>query len=119
MARALISSENGFLRNVAGFAIAMLVIPIAIIVKLIVAPFEKPIERSPAEVLNHLRDFRDGTGDDYDWDDFVSVPIADPELEVLRASAASLDLPFGAKEFDSLRTLIARAEAIAERPSPD
>ena len=118
MARALISSENDMLRNVAGFAVAMLVVPIAIVVALVLAPFEKPIERSPAEVLSYLRDFRDGTGDDYDWDDFTSVPIADAELEAIRASAASLDLPFGAEEFDSFRALIARAEAIVERPQP-
>ena len=104
------------MRNVASCAVAMLVIPIAIVVKLIVAPFERPIERSPLEVLSYLRDFHDGTGDDYDWDDFTSIPLADAELEELRVSAASLDLPFGAEELTSLRALIARAEAMAERP---
>lgn len=116
MAPALISSENGLLRNVAGIIAAMLVIPIAIVVASIVAPFNGPIERSPDDVLRYLRDFRDGTGNDHEWDDFTSIPLANAELEKVRASAASLDLPFGDDEFSTLRGLIARVEAIVERP---
>ena len=115
MARALISSENSFLRNVAGFCVAILAIPIFIVVKLIVMPFEKPIERSASEVLSILQDFHNGTGDDYDWDDFTSIPVADVELEDIRAIAGSLDLPFGDKELADLRTLIARTEALVEQ----
>jgi hypothetical protein len=36
-------------------------------------------KRTAAEVATYLRDFIDGTGDEWDWDDFESVPIADPE----------------------------------------
>lgn len=118
MARTVISSENGLLRNVAGVAVAMFVIPIAIVVKLIVAPFERPIECSPEEVLRYLRDFHDGTGEDYDWDAFTSIPIADAELEEVRVTAASLDPPFGTEELSSLRALIARVEAIVHRHHP-
>jgi len=115
MARALISSDNSLPRNLAGVAIAVIAIPIAIIVKLIVSPFEKPIKRSPSEVLNYLRGFHDGTGDDYDWDDFTNIPIANAELEDIRAAAASLNLPMGAEELDGLQMLIAKVEAITQR----
>jgi hypothetical protein len=112
MARALISSDNSFLRNFAGVCVAIVAIPTIIAVKLIVMPFEKPIERSASEVLSILQDFRDGTGDDCDWDDFTSIPVVDVELEDIRAIAASLDLPFGDAELAGLRSLITRTEAL-------
>jgi hypothetical protein len=118
--RALISSENSLLRNVAGVAFAMLAIPIVIVVKLIVTPFAKPTSRAADEVAHLLRDFHDGTGDGYDWDDFVSVPIADPRLESIRERAWALNLPVDAKGFGELKLLLEEAEAIvqAENVSP-
>jgi len=35
-----------------------------------------------------------GTGGPWDWDDFISVPIADPALERLRRRCAQLDVEF-------------------------
>ena len=40
-----------------------------------------------------LTDFLAGSGGDWDWDDFTSVPIADPALEQMRAKAAAVPLP--------------------------
>lgn len=51
MARALLSAENNLLRNVAGFAVATLVIPIVILVKLISSPFEKQSNDRPPKFL--------------------------------------------------------------------
>lgn len=118
MRRALISSENTLLWNVIGFVVAMLVIPIVLIAKLVVMPFERPVERSAMEVLRFLRDFHDGTGDDYDWDDFTNVALADSVLEDIRLRAGSLYLPMGAEELKSLRALIAETEAVAARTRP-
>ena len=112
MTRTLISPENSLLRNVAGVAFAMLAIPIVIVVKLIVTLFEKPTDRAADEVVRLLRDFQDGTGDDYDWDDFVSVPIADPRLESIRERASALNLPVDKKGFGELKLLLEEAEAI-------
>ncbi len=101
-----------------GAAFAIILIPIVIVVRLIAIPFDKATERSPAEVLSYLRNFYDGTGDDYDWDDFTSVSISNAELEDIRASAASLDLPMGDGELSSLRALIGKVEAmVAQRPT--
>ena len=120
MTRALISPENSSLRNVAGVAFVLFAIPIIIVVKLIVTHFEKPIDRAPDEVVRLLRDFHDGTGHDDDWDDFVSVPIADPRLESIRERAWGLNLPVDAKGFGELKLFLEEAEAVvqAESPSP-
>ena len=92
----------------------MLAIPIVIVVNLIVTPFEKPTDRAADEVVRFLRDFHNGTGDDYDWDDFVSVPIADPRLESIRERAWALSLPVDATGFGELKVLLEEAEAIVQ-----
>ena len=117
MTRALISPENSLLRNVAGVAVLMLAIPIMIVAKLIITPFEKPVDRSADEVVRFLRDFHNGTGDDYDWDDFISVPIADQRLESIREKARALDLPIDPRGFADLKLLLDEAEAILQAGS--
>jgi hypothetical protein len=98
----------------------ILSLPFLGIMKLLVLPFEKPVDLSPEEVVSYLRDFRDGTGDGRDWDDFTSVSIADPLLEGIRKRAADLDLPISGRNAAPLDTLIAEAEALivqtAEQP---
>jgi hypothetical protein len=37
-----------------------------------------------------IRQFLDGTGGKWDWDDFISITIDDPELEKIRSVAATL-----------------------------
>ena len=85
-----------------------------IVLKLVLMPFERPMKRSPDEVACYLRDFLNGTGGTWDWDDFISVPIADPRLEDLRYRAANLDLPIGDDETASLKALVAEAEMLAD-----
>ena len=82
-------------------------------IKLVTLPFEKPFNRSADEVAQYLRDFLNGTGGDWDWDDFISIPIADPRLEDIRERAAALDLPIADQDTALLMTLIAEAEALA------
>jgi hypothetical protein len=37
------------------------------------------------EVTRYIQDFLDGTGEDWDWDDFNGIPISnDPHLEQIR-----------------------------------
>ena len=43
-----------------------------------------------AHVYQILISFLDGTGDDYDFDDFICVRVADPFLETIRRRCASL-----------------------------
>jgi hypothetical protein len=86
------------------------IIPLAIVVKLIAKPFERPANLSADEVAGHLRDFLGGTGDDYGWDDFISIPIADPALESIRTRAAQLTMADG--DLAKLESLLAEAEAL-------
>ncbi len=34
--------------------------------------------------LKSIRDFLDGTGEKWDWDDFISIPTGYPELEAVQ-----------------------------------
>ena len=70
-------------------------------------------EASAAEVATALRDFMHGTGGDRDWDDFTSVPLPDPQLEMLRRRASAIELPIDDDGFATLADLLAQAEALA------
>lgn len=113
MRRALISSESSIWAKAFGAVLLVFVVPIFLVVKLILLPFEKPIQRTPAEVAKYLRDFLHGTGGDWDWDDFVSIEIADPRLDDIRERAAALELPMPDTDTAPLQALVAEAEALA------
>lgn len=42
------------------------------------------------EVVKYLEDFLSGRGSVWNWDDFISVPIGDTELENVRLRCATL-----------------------------
>jgi hypothetical protein len=46
------------------------------------------------EVANIIERFIEGTGSDWEWDDFISVPIKDPKLEKIRIRCLELDMEF-------------------------
>lgn len=46
-----------------------------------------------AEVANIIEHFVDGTGGGWDWDDFTSVRIEDPELDAIRQRCCDLQAP--------------------------
>ena len=78
---------------------AILFAPLAIPVILLIVFAERlfglktSADLTARDVEGHLRDFLEGTGRDWDWDDFTSIPITDPSLEAIRQEAASVDLP--------------------------
>ena len=49
---------------------------------------------SPSDVRKALVDFVEGRGGEWDWDDFISVPIRDPKLEAIRRRCAQLPEEF-------------------------
>jgi hypothetical protein len=77
---------------------------------LVLGPFARPTRMSPREVVQYLRDFPNGTGGEWDIDDFVSMKIADPRLESIRRRFIALDDP---TDPGALAALIAEAETIA------
>jgi hypothetical protein len=42
------------------------------------------IQRTPNEVAQYIENFLTGKGGAWDWDDFTSVPITNPNLEAIR-----------------------------------
>ena len=42
------------------------------------------VRYTKAEVADLIERFLDGGGGKWDWDDFLSIPIADPELDEVR-----------------------------------
>ena len=47
------------------------------------------VHRTPHEVANIIEKFLDGTGGDWEWDDFTSLRIKDPALEAIRIKCAA------------------------------
>jgi hypothetical protein len=48
-------------------------------------PTTKPTyEELRAYVVKSIRDFLDGTGGKWDWDDFISIPTCYPDLEAVQ-----------------------------------
>ena len=91
---------------------AILLTPVLLPVALVAGIFSKPAKRTPAEVAGFLRDFSDGTGGDWDWDDFISVRLAYPQLEAIRQEAELIALPVEPEGREKLKSLLARAEAL-------
>lgn len=46
------------------------------------------------KVANIIERFVEGKSTDWEWDDFISVPIHDPRLEKIRKRCAQLDKEF-------------------------
>ena len=51
------------------------------------------VNRTGEEVARYIRNFITGEGAKWDWDDFESVSIADPELDRIRHQAALASPP--------------------------
>mgnify|MGYP001309513816 CR=1 FL=1 len=45
---------------------------------------------SREDVIKYIREFLEGSGEQWDWDDFTSVPLDDPTLERVRLECVSL-----------------------------
>ena len=99
--------------HIAGWR-AVLLMPLAIptILFLKIFEIEKSAVRTPAEVAGFIRDFLDGTGGEWDWDDFTSVPIKNAEQEAIRTEADGVPLPLTATGREKLQMLLTRAEAL-------
>jgi hypothetical protein len=102
---------------------AILLAPIAIPVIAIIKLAEKVFglktseDLTPADVSSYLQDFIEGRGDEWDWDDFTSIPITDLRLESIREQAAAVRLPLDDEGEAKLKELLCQAQVLAaERP---
>lgn len=67
-----------------------------------------PARRTPQDVMSLIRGFLEGT-DESAWDDFESVPVADPYLESIRQRAIPMGPPDANRA--GLRDLLAELKA--------
>jgi hypothetical protein len=56
------------------------------------------VERSRLEVADIIEQFVECRGGTWDWDDFCSFPIEDPELDAIRVQCCSLPKRFPATD---------------------
>jgi hypothetical protein len=66
-----------------------------------------------AYVARTIRAFLEGSGAKWDWDDFTSCSLGDPQLDSIRKRAGAVDLPVGGEERATLEKLAEEAERLA------
>jgi len=115
MRRALIDSENSFIRNAIGYILLGPIILVSMIIALPFALFGRPSKTTAEEVAVYLNDFIEDKGGAWDWDDFVSVPIAETKLDSIRARASQVDLPIDDSGIEELRDLLSEVMDIIEK----
>lgn len=74
--------------------------------------FTRPRRRSAIEVSQFLFDLREGTSHWRAWRDFTTIPIRDPELNLIRLYACELTLPLTDESRERLDALIDETEAL-------
>ena len=65
---------------------------------LVLARRDRGINLTREEVASEIETFLDGSGGTWDWDDFLSIKISDPELEAIRQRCADLPYEFPPRE---------------------
>lgn len=71
-------------------------------------------QQDAAHISQIIKAFLDGSGGDWDWDDFTSCPISDPHLDSIRGRAAPVERPGGDQERAILEDLAKEADHLAE-----
>ncbi len=66
-----------------------------------------------SKVAESIRSFLEGTGGDWDWDDFTSCSLRDWKLDNIRKRAGAVELPVGPEERAALEQLAEEAERLA------
>ena len=92
--------------------LVIVALPVAALAGLVSSVFGLKEELSPSEVAAYLRNFMEG-GEAWDWDDFTSVPIANPRLDDIRRRAAAIRLPVTNEGLAVLRELLVEADGMA------
>ena len=90
--------------------LAVLLSPLLILGAVLGSLFSRPATRSVEEVIAYLTNRAEGRGEYRDWDDFCSIPIADPDLEAIRIAAGIIE-PGDSAELE-LRDLVLRANEL-------
>ena len=74
----------------------------------------RPVDRTADEVAKAISDALDGSGGPYDWNDFKTIPIIDPQLEEIRQRAKGIPLPLDAANCAKLEQLLREAQQYSQ-----
>jgi hypothetical protein len=96
--------------SVAKICLGFVLFPVALLIQLL--PLKRTRDREPSEVAQYISKFLNGTAGEWEWDDFTSVPITNPALEMIRAEAEMVQLPLGSAGRITLENLLKRAKAL-------
>jgi len=77
----------------------------------------RPVELSASEVATTIRDCIESTGGKWDWSDFTSIPILDPDLDAIREKASAVEFPVDGAGKTVLHGLLLEAERLAANGS--
>lgn len=95
-------------RNIWLWPLLPLLVPAAMVAGLLA----RPANRKPDDVARYLLNALESDEIGRDWDDFTSVPIADPALEQIRVTAEMVPLPLTSEGVAVLRGLYSQAKAL-------
>jgi len=101
------------LKLIFGTAVTIVFVPLFVIWVLLGRPFDRPVKLTPEEVRSAIANFISNTGGEWNWDDFISVPIADSALDSIRNRVAVID-PRRPDALAALNDLLAEAEALCQ-----
>lgn len=73
----------------------------------------KSRQEEAAYVARTIRAFLNGSGGDWDWDDFTSCSLSNVEVDYLRRRAASVEMPVDDDGRAELLTLAGEADLLA------
>ena len=94
--------------------LAPLAIPIILLLQLGEHLFglKSTADLTPEDVENYLRNFLDARDGAWDWDDFTSIPIANPTLDAIREQAAFVRLPLNGAGRATLEQLLRQVQSL-------
>ena len=90
----------------------ILAMPFAILfnIILLILGHRATADLTAEDVRSYLSDFLEGRGEEWDWDDFTSIALSDPELDAIRMEADSVPLPLDAEGRAKLVSLLKRLD---------
>ena len=103
--------------HIAGWT-AVVLAPLAIPVILLILALQRwfglksTVDLTPSDVASYLDDFINERGGAWDWDDFTTIPISDPELESIRKAATEVPLPWDADGEKKIKALLKRVQQL-------
>lgn len=74
--------------------IPIIIIAVVILFMVLHYSSRKKNKANPLEIADIIERFINGRGSSWEWDDFISVPIKDPELDKIREHCSRLPNEF-------------------------